>query len=117
MRLLELYRAGIELPDVEPVEGVDAGPSPPPPANWRHFEMVESYWQVFDPYDHDEPVGGSLSDDLLDVYADLRRGLELWNSDAPRSAAIWEWRFHFHAHWGAHATNALRALHRALERI
>jgi hypothetical protein len=31
----------------------------------------------------------------------------------PREAAIWEWRFHFEWHWGDHAIDALRALHRA----
>jgi hypothetical protein len=26
---------------------------------------------------------------------------------------VWEWRFHFDVHWGEHAVDALRALHRA----
>ena len=55
----------------------------------------------------------SLSDDLLDVYFDLRRGLELWDQEVPKAAAIWEWRFAFDTHWGDHAIDALRALHRA----
>jgi hypothetical protein len=62
------------------------------------------------------PVRGSLADDLRDVYSDVRRGLALWDSPAPPDAAIWEWRFQFEIHWGDHAIDALRALHRACRR-
>ncbi len=112
-RLLALYRAGTVLPHVEPPEGFDAGPNPPRPEGWKGFDNFEVYWEVFDPYVDEAPVAGSLSDDLLDVYFDVRRGLDLWKSKAPRAAAIWEWRFHFDSHWGDHAVDALRALHRA----
>jgi hypothetical protein len=49
-------------------------------------------------------------------HADVTRGLRLWDLDVPREAAIWEWRFHFESHWGDHAIDALRALHRACAR-
>lgn len=113
LRLLELYKAGSELPRVEPPEGFDAGPNSTRPDGWADFDKFEVYWEVFDPYLDEAPVAGSLSDDLLDVYFDVRRGLDLWKSKAPRAAAIWEWRFHFDSHWGNHAVDALRALHRA----
>lgn len=112
-RLLELYRTGSALPQVEPPEGIDAGPNPKKPKSWVGFDKFEFYWEVFDPFVDEAPVTGSLSDDLLDVYFDLRRGLDLWDKDVPKAAAIWEWRFHFDAHWGDHAIDALRALHRA----
>lgn len=112
-RLLELYETGSALPHVEPLEGIEAGPSPEPPSGWVGFEKFETYWEVFDPYEASAPVGGSLSDDLLDVYGDLHRGLALWDREISKSAAIWEWRFHFDHHWGDHAIDALRALHRA----
>lgn len=112
-RLLELYAAGSALPLLEPPDGFDAGPNPPRPDGWAGFETFEIYWEVYDPYVDEVPVAGSLSDDLLGVYADVHRGLRLWESQAPRAAAIWEWRFHFDAHWGDHAVDALRALHRA----
>jgi hypothetical protein len=112
-RLLDLYRAGILLPRVEPPEGFDAGPNPPRPEGWVDFDQFEVYWEVFDPYVDAAPVAGSLSDDVLDVYFDVWRGLDLWKSKAPRAAAIWEWRFHLDVHWGDHAVDALRALHRA----
>jgi len=78
----------------------------------------DAYAEVFDPYEMDDtPVVGSLSDDLADVYRDLRRGLALFDaSNRPgKIDAVWDWRFHFHSHWGEHATGALRPLHRLLE--
>lgn len=116
VRLLELYRAGLELPHVEPPAGVEAGASPEPPKSWAGFGKVETYWEVFDPYEEDKPVCGSLSDDLLDIYRDVHRGLRLWDGNVPRTAALWEWRFHLDQHWGGHAVDALRALHRACGR-
>ncbi|HEY4179503.1 MAG TPA: DUF5063 domain-containing protein [Kofleriaceae bacterium] len=121
-RLLELYASGSTLPVVNPPEGIEAGPSRDRPKDWAGFGDVDTYWEVFDPYVGDAPVAGSLSDDVLDIYRDLQRGLTLWdhdaaaNSDAFKLCAIWEWRFHFETHWGDHAIDALRALHRACKR-
>jgi hypothetical protein len=110
--LLELYAAAVSLPCVESPKGTKAPRSPDPPKNWSGFDAFETYWEIFDPYDLQEAVAGSLSDDLLDVYRDLRRGLTLWDSHND-AGAVWEWKFHFDAHWGNHAVDALRALHRA----
>jgi hypothetical protein len=112
-RLLSLYSAVLSLPSVEPEDTV-APQTPDVPADWPGFEDKDVYWEVFDPYEHDDnqPVAGSLADDVLDVYRDIRRGLALWDASQRRNA-IWEWRFHFDAHWGDHAVDALRALHRA----
>jgi hypothetical protein len=56
------------------------------------------------------PVVGSLSDDLADIYRDVVTGLRAYDR-GDRAGAVWEWRFNLHAHWGAHATGAMRALH------
>lgn len=111
--LLSLYSAALSLPSVEP-DDRDARPSHDVPTDWPGFEDKDAYWEVFDPYEHDdnEPVAGSLADDVLDVYSDIRRGLALWDASQTQNA-IWEWRFHFDIHWGDHAVDALRALHRA----
>lgn len=114
--LLVLYRAGSHLPEVEAPDGFDAERSDAPPAGWPGLGEHEQYWEVFDPYVADGLVSPSLSDDILDVYADVIRGLRLWDLDVPREAAIWEWRFHYECHWGDHAIDALRALHRACRR-
>ena len=111
--LVALYAAGCALPRDVAADEIEAGPNPPPPAGWPGFERFELYWMVFDPYADEAPVAGELSDDLLDIYYDLTRGLALWRSPATRAAALWEWRFHFDVHWSAHAVQALNALHRA----
>jgi hypothetical protein len=63
-----------------------------------------------------QPIGASPSDDLLDVYWDLQRGLAAFDSGRA-SEAVWIWRFGFETHWGDHAVDALRALHRACVRL
>lgn len=73
---------------------------------------LQVYWEVFDPVATpcEEPVAGSIVDDLGDIYRDVARGLVLFES-GDRDEALWEWAFNFRIHWGAHATGALRALH------
>lgn len=70
------------------------------------------YREVFDPYEPvTEPeVAGSLADDIVDVYRDIRAGLLKWRR-GESGEALWEWRFNFESHWGQHVTGALRALH------
>ena len=112
-RLLGLYMAALALPSVEP-DDTDAPPSPNVAASWPGFAGKDVYWEVFDPYEHDatDPVAGSLTDDVLGVYGDIKPGLTLWDASQEQNA-IWEWRFNFDSHWGDHAIDALRALHRA----
>ncbi len=110
--LLELYAAGAELPFVDAPEELE-WPARPGRPLWPGFGAPAQYWEVFDPYELAEPVGGHLDDDLLDVYFDVKRGLTLWEDPMPKVAAVWAWRFQFDSHWGDHAIDALRALHRA----
>jgi len=71
-----------------------------------------SYREVYDPY---EPVSKGevmtcLADDVADIYVDVRAGLRKWRR-GEFDAALWEWRFDFESHWGAHTVDALRALY------
>ncbi|MCC6737402.1 MAG: DUF5063 domain-containing protein [Planctomycetia bacterium] len=113
--LAELVHAAARLPEGGG-DSPDAEGEVDLPVNWPGFGQMVSYWEVFDPYEEDEPVGGSLTDDLLDIYRDLGRGLLAWNSGA-RESALWDWKFHFELHWGDHAVDALRALKRACYRL
>ncbi|HMV68221.1 MAG TPA: DUF5063 domain-containing protein [Myxococcota bacterium] len=114
VRLLDLYRAGVDLPDVDVTKEEDAPPiTVERPIDWPGFGAFEFYWEVFDPYEREEPACGELSDDVLDVYADVLEGLHLWRAGRWLEAA-WLWRFTCRAHWGTHVTGALRALDRAL---
>ena len=75
------------------------------------------YWEIFDPLRDppDEPVVGSIADDIRDIYRDVARGLVLFDT-GEHAEALWEWGFNFRIHWGAHATGAMRALHAYLAR-
>lgn len=110
--------AALDLPDVEPES--DAAAPDPPGLEAESAAVSESvatlgvdgYWEVFDPRELGEPVGGSLTDDLVDVYRDLRRGLAL--ADVSLAEVVWEWKFSYETHWGNHATDAIRLLHRVV---
>jgi hypothetical protein len=65
--LLGLYREALDLPEVDGGDVV-AEPDAVPLADWPGMGDVDGYREVFDPYEHDEPVHASLSDDLRDVY-------------------------------------------------
>ncbi len=71
---------------------------------------VDLYWDVFDPLEEDAPGLNSLADDLADIYRDLKDGLVLYEG-GKHLRAVWEWRFRFQIHWGAHLTGAQRAIH------
>ncbi len=68
------------------------------------------YREMYDPFTEDDPVVGSLADDLADIYFDLQDGLEMYRAGHPIGAA-WQWRFLFWHHWGEHLTGAQRAIH------
>lgn len=111
-RLAELVHLASELP------AVDAGEPDPDdegatPVDAPGFAELDGYRVVFDPYGDGPATIGSLADDLADVYRDLGRGLAAFDTGAI-AAAIWEWRFGFHVHWGRHAVDALAAIHAAI---
>ena len=75
---------------------------------------LDWYWKVFDVFSGDEvPVFCSISDDLADIYKDLKEGLLLYDSGKVNEA-VWEWRFNYLIHWGRHLTGAQTALHQHL---
>ena len=94
---------GISLQDWEPVRK-------------RVADRLRSdyYWQVFEPLEvaRPEPVSGSLSDDLADVWRDLKVGLQAMDGNAlgGGTEAVWHWRFSFESHWVQHAAGAIAAL-------
>ena len=108
--LLDLYSKALFLPDVEPESAdlYDFDVSLPK----INFEQYENYWEVFNPFHLEEPVCGSLTDDILDIYKDVKEGIFLYEQNE-QIEAIWHCKFHFKAHWGSHAVDVIRALHSA----
>jgi hypothetical protein len=119
IRIVRLYESALHLPDPwndtlsadpEPdrvtadERGAVAHHSARLPFNW--------YGEVFDPtiVPPEEPVVGSIVDDIADIYRDVVSGRRA-HQRGLRAQAVWEWGFGFRTHWGEHATGAIRALH------
>jgi hypothetical protein len=126
--LAELYATAHRLPEV----GLkDASKDIPESLavsteEWRSlFATVQSilgqqdlYWAYFDPSEpqdsKEEPICGSLADDLADIYADVKPGVRAWESgqDPYLENIVFAWKTPlFGSHWGVHAVSAMRALH------
>jgi hypothetical protein len=131
LALAELYAAALVLPttsvlfdpaDDDDVESPESEQPDPDRADNPELQRALAplcemlgqrafYREIFDPFDASEvEVMGSLSDDLQDIYRDVRSGLLKWDR-GEAGAALWEWRFNFEGHWGEHTTSALRALY------
>lgn len=97
--------ASVEAPDI------DAAAIEAVRARLRSFPF-QYYWEVFDALTEtpDEPCLADVTDDLADIYCDVKAGL-LALQHAGRPQAVRHWRLMFGAHWGRHAAGALRALH------
>lgn len=45
------------------------------------FAQNDTYWEVFEPYKFEEPIRGSLSDDILDIYRNIKEGVFLYQKE------------------------------------
>jgi hypothetical protein len=121
--LLRLYEKALHLPSAEVasgyefVERIDT-----------HFWTVvmtgvsqklaqDYYWMIhesFEPFGQPAPeaVIGQLSDDLADIWRDVKTGLQELDrgGEDAVNAAVWCWRFRLETHWGTHASTAIVAL-------
>lgn len=73
------------------------------------FGDVDIYQTVYDPYATDTLVEGSLSDDILDIYKDVKEALVLYERGEEQES-LWQLKFSFHSHWVIHALNAMKAI-------
>jgi hypothetical protein len=119
LRITHLYVAALELPPARNDEPADPSGAERV-GDLERQEVLNScrrlpfdyYGEVFNPLPvpPEEPVAGSLADDIADIYGDAIRGLRAHQAGR-RTQAIWEWGFGLQSHWGEHATGAIRALH------
>lgn len=122
--LVELYQKALNLPEVN-----QEGPFTQEKFSFESYAELRCslseflgkwnlYYEIIDPYEYNNPVPVCLSDDLIHIYRDLTEGFKAANEGGnPISIrhAVWEWRFSFFTHWGAHLVSVLRPLHRILE--
>ena len=104
---VQVYSAALGIPSVEP-ESEDADTKERNPLNLS-LDDSDIYWEVFDPYILEEPVCGSLSDDISSVFYDLCEGMKCYQENRINDA-LWIWRFGFRTHWSYHLASAIRVL-------
>jgi Domain of unknown function (DUF5063) len=117
-RIVDLYQAALGLP---------AASSEDTPGDLAEFGSDEQgvvrlacarlplqyYSEQFDPLampSTEDATIGDIADDIVDIFADVRKGLYYFDR-GQFSDAAWEWSFGFQSHWGRHAVCAIRALH------
>jgi len=75
----------------------------------------DEYIEVYDPLTHEqlEQSTASISDDLADIYQDLKNFVTLYNIGAEEimNDALWECQLNFEEFWGQRLLNALKAIH------
>lgn len=109
--LLDLYAKALGLPEIEQEnDTLSTFDIHVPKVTFGQFDY---YWEVFDPYELKEPMGASLTDDVLDIYKEVKKGLLLYEQNV-EVEAVWQWKFSFETHWGSHTVDAIRALHSAI---
>jgi hypothetical protein len=121
--LANLYSAGLFLPGQPTPADPPPPSSAPTPSAWPGFEEMTLFWQVPDAYEWGAPVITSLTDALLSIYRDVKRGLQVFEvgyadgDTAILQVAAWDWQHHMEQGWGNTAVDALRALNRALWKV
>lgn len=79
----------------------------------KRFENLplNGYWKIFDASDIEDETAifALLSDDLADIYSDLKYGL-IFYEQKKFAEAFWQWTFHFNIHWGNHLVGAQKAI-------
>jgi hypothetical protein len=117
-----LYYKATLLPTTEPVyeDGTEKFVTE---EGWRmvHDSILKKlgryndYPEVFDPVvkDTEDQVGGSIAENLADIYQDLKDFVMLYRMGTVdlMNDALWECMQHFEQGWGQKLLNALRALH------
>jgi hypothetical protein len=111
--LAELLTAGlgIGIGEGEPCE-VDFDPGQTAAVRARVAALpIQFYGEVFDclAVPAEEPCLGDLTDDLIDIHAEVAPGLALWEAGRHRDATE-HWRWSMRTHWGRHASSALRVM-------
>jgi hypothetical protein len=83
----------------------------------RHkFGTADDYLEVFDEKSMEtgEPVVSSISENMTDIYQDIKDFLLLYQTGTGEvmNDAIWECRMTFENIWGQKLLNAMRAIHK-----
>jgi len=118
--VLRLYDQALSLPGTHSEMWLDESITH---EDWKEIMMRigrrlggDYYWHVepVEPREADppQPTLGSLSDDLADIWRELKEGLLALESDpsVDINDVVWHWRYSFEIHWARHAAGAIGAL-------
>ncbi len=108
--LMKLYLAALELPemDIDTIED-DISEEEVITARFRD-RMPLTYQGFYYPFRDNEPVCGSLLEDLNEILGDLQEGIAAYKN-RHYGNAVHLWSLFFNSHWGQHAIDAIKALH------
>lgn len=80
------------------------------------FGTADDYLEVFDEKikETEGPVVSSISENMADIYQDLKDFLLLYQTgtDEVMNDAVWECRLNFETFWGQKLVNSMRAIHK-----
>jgi hypothetical protein len=80
------------------------------------FGTADDYLEVFDEKinDSEGPVISTISENMADIYQDLKDFLLLYQTGTKEvmNDAVWECKQNFENYWGQKLVNSLRAIHR-----
>jgi len=80
------------------------------------FGTANDYLEVFDEKmnESDGPVISNLSENMADIYQDMKDFLLLYQTGTSEvmNDAVWECRMNFENFWGQKLVNAMRAIHK-----
>jgi hypothetical protein len=80
------------------------------------FGTADDYLEVFDERveETEGPVVASISENMADIYQDIKDFLLLYQTGTPEvmNDAIWECRMNYESIWGQKLVNSMRAIHR-----
>jgi len=82
----------------------------------KKFGTADDYLEVFDEKskETDGPVLSSISENMADIYQDIKDFLLLYQTGTGEvmNDAIWECRMNFENFWGQKLVNSMRAVHK-----
>ncbi len=80
------------------------------------FGTADDYPEVFDEKisESDDHVISSISENLADIYQDIKDFLLLYQTGTPEvmNDSVWECRLNFESFWGQKLVNSMRAIHK-----
>jgi hypothetical protein len=80
------------------------------------FGTADDYLEVFDSKinDSEGPIISSLSENMADIYQDMKDFLLLYQTGTSEvmNDAVWECRMNFENFWGQKLVNSMRAIHK-----